>query len=169
DEGAFVDTDAVVLRRCGRDEERYGLARTRLVGRHNVENVLAAVTAARLAGASPAAVQRAIDEIEPLPHRLALVVERGGVRWYDDSKATNVGAAVKSLESFAEPVVLLAGGVDKGGSYAPLAAAARRHVRSAVVFGASREQIARALEEAGVVVERTVTLEAAVACAAARA
>ena len=169
DEGAFVDGDTVVLRRPGKAEERYGLARTRLVGRHNVENVLAAVTAARLAGASPAAVQRAIDEIEPLPHRMALVVERGGVRWYDDSKATNVGAAVKSLESFAGSVVLLAGGVDKRGSYAPLAAAARRHVRAAVVFGASREQIASALEEAGVVVERTVTLEAAVACAAARA
>ena len=121
--------DGGARRRCGcpaRREERYALARTRLAGRHNLENMLAAVTVARLAGAPPAAVQEAIDTVEPLPHRLALVRERAGVRWYDDSKATNVGATVKSLESFAGPVVLLAGGVDKGGDYAPLAAAAAR-------------------------------------------
>jgi len=149
--------------------ERYGLGRTRLAGAHNVENVLAAVVTARLAGATPAAIQQAIDEIAPLPHRLALVAERGGVRWYDDSKATNVGAAVKSIESFDGPVWLLAGGVDKGGSYAPLAAAARAHVRCAFVFGAAREQIAGALESSGVAVERVGTLDAAVATAAARA
>jgi UDP-N-acetylmuramoylalanine--D-glutamate ligase len=169
DDGAFVDGDAVVLRRPGRTDERYGLARTRLAGRHNVENVLAAVTVARLADAPPDAVQRAIDGIEPLPHRLALVAERDGVRWYDDSKATNVGAAVKSLESFAGPVVLLAGGVDKGGTYAPLASAARARVRTAVVFGAAREQIATALQKADVTVARVDTLAAAVALAAARA
>jgi len=165
-DGAFVEDDAVVLRRPGTVDERYDLTRTRLAGRHNVENVLAAVTVARLAGAPPAAVQRAIDEIEPLPHRLALVADRGGVRWYDDSKATNVGAAVKSLESFAGPVVLLAGGVDKGGSYAPLAAAARPRVRTAIVFGAAGEQIASALEAAQVTVARATTLGAAVTLAA---
>jgi len=165
-DGAFVEQDAVMLRRPGTIDERYDLTRTRLAGRHNVENVLAAVTVARLAGAPPAAVQRAIDEIEPLPHRLALVADRGGVRWYDDSKATNVGAAVKSLESFAGPVVLLAGGVDKGGSYAPLADAARPRVRTAIVFGAAREQIASALEAAQVTVARAATLDAAVTLAA---
>lgn len=167
-EGAFVDGDAVALRLPGGAEERYGLARTRLAGRHNVENVLAAATTARLAGATPSAVQHAIDAIEPLPHRLALVAERAGVRWYDDSKATNVGAAVKSLESFDGPVVLLAGGVDKGGSYAPLADAARARVRCAVVYGAAREQIATTLEAAGVPVERVPTLDAAVGAAAGR-
>ena len=167
-DGAFVEGDAVVLRRPGTIDERYDLTRTRLAGRHNVENVLAAVATARLAGAPPAAVQRAIDEIEPLPHRLALVADRGGVRWYDDSKATNVGAAVKSLESFDGPLVLLAGGVDKGGSYAPLAAAARSRVRCAVVFGAAREQIATTLEAVGVPVERVATLDAAVGTAAGR-
>jgi len=101
-----------------------------------------------------------------LPHRLALVADRGGVRWYDDSKATNVGAAVKSLESFAGPVVLLAGGVDKGGSYLPLADAARPRVRTAIVFGAAREQIASALEAAQVTVARAATLDAAVTLAA---
>jgi UDP-N-acetylmuramoylalanine--D-glutamate ligase len=165
-EGAHVEADAVVLRLPGRPEERYGLARSRLVGRHNRENVLAAVTTARLAGATTAAVQEAIDTIEPLPHRLALVAERGGVRWYDDSKATNVGATVRSLESFDDPVVLLAGGVDKGGSYAPLVAAACGRVRAAVLFGAARDAIASALAAAGVVVERVPTLADAVVLAA---
>lgn len=165
--GAILDGGAVVLRLPGAAEERYDLARTRLVGRHNVENILAAVTVARLAGAPPAAVQEAIDTVEPLPHRLALVAERSAVRWYDDSKATNVGATVKSLESFTQPVVLLAGGVDKGGDYAPLAAAARGRVRRALVFGAARERLAAALEAAEVAVERVGDLPAAVDAAAA--
>jgi UDP-N-acetylmuramoylalanine--D-glutamate ligase len=114
-------------------------------------------------------VQTAIDRVEPLPHRLALVADRGGVRWYDDSKATNVGAAVRSLESFADRVLLLAGGVDKGGSYAPLAAAARGRVARAYVYGAARDSIARALAEAGVPVERVSTLADAVGASAASA
>jgi UDP-N-acetylmuramoylalanine--D-glutamate ligase len=111
-------------------------------------------------------VQEAIDTVEPLPHRLALVAQRGEVRWFDDSKATNVGAAVKSLASFAGSVVLLAGGVDKGASYAALVAEARGKVRLALVFGAAREHIAAALAEGGVAVERVRTLEEAVAAAA---
>lgn len=160
---------AVVVHLPGAAEERYDLGRTRLAGRHNVENILAAALVARLAGAPPVAVQDAIDTVEPLPHRLALVAERDGVRWFDDSKATNVGATVKSLESFAEPVVLLAGGVDKGGDYAPLAAAACGHVRRALVFGAARERLATALEDADVAVERVADLSAAVSAAAAAA
>jgi UDP-N-acetylmuramoylalanine--D-glutamate ligase len=104
-------------------------------------------------------VQAAIDEIEPLPHRLARVAERGGVVWFDDSKATNVGAAAKSLESFAGPVILLAGGVDKGGGYDALAAAAAGKVRLALVFGAARAAVEAALAAAGVPVERVPTLE----------
>ena len=164
--GAMLDGDVVVLRLPGAAEERYPLTRTRLAGRHNVDNILAAVAVARLAGAPQAAVQDAIDQVEPLPHRLALVAERGGVRWYDESKATNVGATVKSLESFTEPVVLLAGGVDKGGDYAPLARAARGRVRRALVFGVGRERLACALEAGEVAVERVADLSAAVATAA---
>jgi UDP-N-acetylmuramoylalanine--D-glutamate ligase len=165
--GALLADGEAVVRLPGAEEERYDLGRTRLAGRHNVENILAAALVARLAGAPPTAVQDAIDTVEPLPHRLAFVAERGGVRWYDDSKATNVGATVKSLESFAEPVVLLAGGIDKGGDYAPLAAAAHGRVRRVLVFGAARERLATALEAADVAVERVADLPAAVGAAAA--
>jgi UDP-N-acetylmuramoylalanine--D-glutamate ligase len=164
--GAFLRDGAVVLRLPDMPEERYDLSRTRLVGRHNVENILAAVTVARLAGAPATAVAEAIDAVEPLPHRLALVADRAGVRWYDDSKATNVGAAVKSLQSFDGPVLLVAGGVDKGGDYAPLAAAAAGKVRRALVIGAARERIAEALATRDVPVDRVASLDDAVATAA---
>ena len=100
--GASVVGDGVVLRLPGAAEERLSLAATRLRGRHNVENILAAATIARLAGAPLAAVQEAVDAMEPLPHRLARVGERRGVVFVDDSKATNVGAAAKSLGSVGE-------------------------------------------------------------------
>jgi len=167
--GAFAGEGYAALRLPEAGEERYDLARTRLVGRHNLENVLAALTVARLAGAPPRAVQEAIDAFEPLPHRMTRVATRRGVDWFDDSKATNVGAAVKSLESFAQSVVLLAGGVDKGGSYAPLADAAAGKVRVALVFGAARAAIAAALLARDVAVEDVPSLEAAVRAAAAHA
>jgi len=164
-EGAFATADGVVVRLDG-VEERLGLGRTRLVGRHNVENVMAAALVARLAGAPLSAVQQAVDTFVLLPHRLALVVERAGVRWYDDSKATNVGAAVKSLAAIPGPVVLLAGGVDKGGDYAPLAAAARGKARLVLVFGEARERIAASLAQLGVAVRVVDDLGAAVEAAA---
>jgi UDP-N-acetylmuramoylalanine--D-glutamate ligase len=165
DQGAFV-TEAGVAVRLGDGEERYDLGRTRLLGEHNRENVMAAVLLARSMDVPAAAVQHAIDTMVPLPHRLALVAERGGVRWFDDSKATNVGAASKSLASFVGPVVLLAGGVDKGGDYAPLAEAARGKTRLALVFGAAADRIAAALASAGVPVRTVPTLGAAVEGAA---
>jgi len=164
--GVLVQDEAVVLRRPGWAEERYPLGRTRLRGWHNAENIAAAVAAARSAGAPPEAVQAAIDAAEPLPHRLALIADRAGIRWYDDSKATNVGAAVRSIESCPGPLLLLAGGVDKGGDYRPLAAAARERVRRAFVFGAARTRIAEALAAADVPVEIVDTLDAAVRAAA---
>jgi UDP-N-acetylmuramoylalanine--D-glutamate ligase len=164
-EGAFATGQRVVVRLDGA-EERLHLGRTRLVGRHNLENVMAAALVARLAGAPFAAVQEAVDTFVPLPHRLALVAERAGVRWYDDSKATNVGAAVKSLAAFAGPVVLLAGGVDKGGDYGPLAAAARDKARLVLVFGQARERIAASVVGLGVAVRVVDDLRAAVEAAA---
>ncbi len=165
--GAFAGEGGVVLRLPELGEEYYPLARTALVGAHNLENILAAVTVARLAGAAPAAVQAAIDTCGPLPHRLARIAERCGVAWYDDSKATNVGAAARSLDSFAGPVILLAGGVDKGGGYDLLVRHATGKVRLAIVFGAACERIAAALAPAGVPVERAASLDDAVRVAAA--
>ncbi|HZP40829.1 MAG TPA: UDP-N-acetylmuramoyl-L-alanine--D-glutamate ligase [Candidatus Binatia bacterium] len=167
--GAFAGEGFVALRLPDAPDERYALGRTRLVGAHNVENVMAAAVVARLAGASAAGVQAAIDDFEPLPHRLALVRERRGVRFVDDSKATSASAAARSLEAFPGPVVLLAGGLGKGGGYAPLVERARGKVKLALLFGAARDEIAAALGAAGVPVERVAGLEEAVRRAAAAA
>jgi UDP-N-acetylmuramoylalanine--D-glutamate ligase len=163
--GAFATETEVVLR-LDDEEEAYDLARTRLRGPHNVENIMAAALVARAAGATPESVQAAIDAAEPLPHRLTLVAEHGGVAFVDDSKATNVGAAVRAIEAVPGRVLLLAGGVDKGGDYGPLVRAAAARVRLALVYGAAAARIGDALVAGGVAVEQAASLPEAVARAA---
>ena len=111
---------------------------------HEIENVAAAAEIARLAGAPVAAIERAVAEFTPLPHRLALVGTRRGVHFYDDSKATNIGATLKSLEAFDEPVILLAGGVGKGVDFGTLAQAAGK-LRLVIAYGESAAEVEAAL------------------------
>lgn len=136
DRGAFVAGDQVVWRDRG-TEERFPLRDVRLRGVHNVENVMAAVCAARAVGVAGRHVRDAARRFPGVEHRLEFVREVGGVRYYNDSKGTNVGAVRKSLESFREPVVLIAGGVHKGGAYGPLAPLVRERVRKLILLGAS--------------------------------
>jgi UDP-N-acetylmuramoylalanine--D-glutamate ligase len=143
-QGAFAAAGEIVWR-DGAGEERFSLARARLQGAHNLENMMAAVAAAKSAGVPAAAIQQTLESFPGLEHRLEFVREKDGVRYYNDSKGTNVGAVVKSLASFNQPVILLAGGVDKGGDYAPLAPGVKQKVRRLVLFGAAKEIIARAL------------------------
>jgi UDP-N-acetylmuramoylalanine--D-glutamate ligase len=148
--------------------ERYPLARVRLAGRHNLENMLVAVAAARRLGLPQDAVQRALEGFASLAHRIERIAEVAGVGFFDDSKGTNVGAVARALESFATPVVLIAGGKDKGGDYAPLAPLVRERVRRLVLIGEAAPRIEAAL---GGLVEtvRAPSLEAAVEAAFAAA
>ncbi|HWP23903.1 MAG TPA: UDP-N-acetylmuramoyl-L-alanine--D-glutamate ligase [Candidatus Binatia bacterium] len=143
-DGVFCVADEIVWR-DGASEERYPLARARLRGVHNRENMMAAVAAAKCAGVSRATIQQILESFAGLEHRLELVREKGGVRYYNDSKGTNVGAVVKSLASFDVPVILLAGGVDKGGDYAPLKGLIQKKVRRLVLFGQAKHIMAGAL------------------------
>ena len=118
----------------------------KIVGEHNWENALAVTAAALLAGANAAAVRRALGRFRGLPHRTEFVREREGVRYYDDSKATNVGAAARTVAGFGQPVVLIAGGRDKGGSYGPLAPLVKGHVRRLIVMGEAAGRIAEELQ-----------------------
>ena len=97
-----------------------------LRGEHNVENVLAACAAAYLAGATPAAIASGVKTFRGVEHRLEFVAEVGGVKFYNDSKATNVDAALKAIEAFSGPLIVILGGKDKGSPYTPLARAAAR-------------------------------------------
>jgi UDP-N-acetylmuramoylalanine--D-glutamate ligase len=117
-----------------------------LTGGHNALNVAAAVACARPFDVDAATLRRVLGEFSGLPHRTALVDEVGGVRFYDDSKGTNVGAAVTALTGLAEPkAVLIAGGRDKGGSYEPLAQALAGKGRAVVLIGEAAEAIAHAI------------------------
>jgi UDP-N-acetylmuramoylalanine--D-glutamate ligase len=157
---------ALLLKLPGQSPESYPSSLPWLLGqRHNQANALAALLAARLAGATPAAALQGLLAFRPLAHRMELVAETGGVAYYDDSKGTNVGAVVAALDGFPRPVVLIAGGRDKGGDYGPLAEALRRVGRAAILIGEAADKLQAAFT--GVLpIERAPTLEAAVTAAA---
>ncbi len=166
-EGAYATANMIVWR-DGANEERFPLADVKIQGVHNVENMMAAVAAAKLAGVARQPIQQTLENFPGLEHRLEFVREKDGVSYYNDSKGTNVGAVVKSLAGFSAPVILIAGGVDKGGDYGPLEEEIKRKVRRLVLFGAAKNVIARAL---GTLTETVIVenLTAAVGDAAAAA
>jgi UDP-N-acetylmuramoylalanine--D-glutamate ligase len=144
DNGVFAAVDEIVWRDDSK-EERFPLARVKLQGVHNKENMMAAVAVAKSAAIEREAIQRTLEAFPGLEHRLEFVREKDGVRYYNDSKGTNVGAVVKSLAGFSAPVILLAGGVDKGGDYGVLRDGIKQKVRRLILFGAAKELIAGAL------------------------
>lgn len=166
-EGAWIEKQALHIRREAQDVVLL-LDQLRLYGRHNLENVMAAASAAVLWGVEPRAISFVLTNFVGLPHRLEFVAERKGVRYFDDSKGTNVGAVVQSLASFPGPLILLAGGVDKKGDYNPLRPLVREKVKLLIVFGQARELIRNVLggETQTLIVD---TLETAVQEAAAAA
>jgi UDP-N-acetylmuramoylalanine--D-glutamate ligase len=134
-------------------------------GLHNVANGLAAHALGTAAGLPKDAMARALREFRGLPHRVQLVAEARGVLFYDDSKGTNVGAAVAALEGFDVPVVLIAGGDGKQQDFAPLVPAVRHHARAVVLIGRDGPLLARALEASGVPLRSASTMDDAVAAA----
>jgi len=144
DEGVFAKSEEIVWRDAS-SVERFPLCHVKIQGVHNVENMMAAIAAAKAIGIPAQIIQQTLEEFPGLEHRLEFVREQDGVRYYNDSKGTNVGAVVKSLASFSAPVILLAGGVDKGGDYGVLRDGVRKTVKRLVLFGAAKEMMAKAL------------------------
>ncbi|NVN90885.1 MAG: UDP-N-acetylmuramoyl-L-alanine--D-glutamate ligase [Desulfuromonadales bacterium] len=163
DEGIFLRNDTIVWRHSGR-EERLPIAGVRLQGVHNLENIMAALACTLLLGCRPAESFASARNFEALHHRMEFVREVNGVNWFEDSKATNVGSVEKALESFTD-ITLIAGGKDKGGSYAPLAPLVRERVRHLILIG---EASVRMREELGALTDTrdAETLEDAVVLAA---
>jgi UDP-N-acetylmuramoylalanine--D-glutamate ligase len=119
-----------------------------LRGAHNRENAAAATAAARAAGASDEEIARGLREFKGVPHRLELVGERRGVRYVNDSKATNVAAALRALAAYEdEPVRLILGGSSKGEDFAPLAAMLGPNIRAVYVIGETADELARAIPD----------------------
>jgi UDP-N-acetylmuramoylalanine--D-glutamate ligase len=159
EEGIFY-RDGVITYRHNGHEECFPTAAIRLQGVHNLENIMAAVACALLLGCRPDETFETILCFEALHHRMEFVREIAGVSYYEDSKATNVGSVEKALESFTE-ITLIAGGKDKGGSYAPLIPLIKERVRHLVLIG---EAAGRMELELGDLTDtrRAATLEEAV-------
>jgi UDP-N-acetylmuramoylalanine--D-glutamate ligase len=134
---------------------------TQLLGRHNAENLLATLAATDALGIERSPVVEAMKAYRPQPHRCERVAEIDGVLYLNDSKGTNVDAIEKALTAVERPVVLIAGGKDKGLSFLGLRDIAQKRVKSAILIGETREQIAREWEGA-VTCEFSETLELAV-------
>jgi len=133
--GAFLRAGEIVLRVGEREERICSVDEIKLLGEHNVDNVLAACTLAAAAGASPPAMARVATTFEGVEHRLELVRELDGVRYYNDSIATSPERVVAALKSFETPIVLLAGGRDKHLPWDEFARWVRRRVKHLVLFG----------------------------------
>jgi UDP-N-acetylmuramoylalanine--D-glutamate ligase len=147
-QGAFLRDGQIMFRIEG---DEFPLVRRDdipLRGDHNVENVLAACAASYLAGAAPAAIAAGVKSFKGVEHRLEFVAEINGVSFYNDSKATNVDAAVKALEAFPGPLLVILGGKDKGSPYEPLRAPLQQVARAAFLIGEAAPKIAAEIGDA---------------------
>ncbi len=144
DEGVFLDSGAVVVR-TGEQTQRIPLDGLHLAGVHNLENVLAAVATITALGVDPARAIGALHGFSGLPHRCETVATVADVTYVNDSKATNPGAAQRSLEGFESPLVWIAGGRDKGLDFENLADTAVTRAKSALLYGEAAPLLDRAI------------------------
>ena len=166
-QGAFVHEGAILYRETENSAPEFILQvdAIPLKGSHNVENVLAAVCAGRLAGASPADIRSAVENFRAVEHRLEYVTSVDGVDYYNDSKATNVDAAMKAVAAFPARIHLILGGKDKDSDYRVLKPLIQERVKAVYTIGAAATKIASQIEGAAPIVDAG-TLDAAVAAAA---
>lgn len=151
DRGAVVSADRKELvLRLPSGEERYPVDDLVIVGSHNLENAMCAYLGARGVGLSIEAIRAGARAYRPLPHRMELVGDRGNIYYYDDSKGTNVASVAASVRGFPRPLVLIAGGVDKGGSYEPMLEALDGVCKGIVLIGKAAPLIREAAAAHGV-------------------
>jgi UDP-N-acetylmuramoylalanine--D-glutamate ligase len=159
--GAYLKDDQIVFRQSGREQAVMGRHEIQLKGAHNLENVLAAVAMAMLAGCAPQDIKKAVGEFHAVEHRLELVATVSGVSFYNDSKATNVDATVKALESFPGNIHIILGGKDKGSDYSVLNSLLRTRAKRAYLIGAAADRIGSQIQGSTPLV-RSGTIERAI-------
>ncbi|HEX8893127.1 MAG TPA: UDP-N-acetylmuramoyl-L-alanine--D-glutamate ligase [Terriglobales bacterium] len=158
--GSFVRRDDIIWRDRDHEQTIMPVAEIGLKGAHNVENVLAGVCAGMLAGVDPADIRRAVAAFKAVEHRLEFVATIRGVDYYNDSKATNVDATIKALESFAGGVHVILGGKDKGSDYSVLNPLLQERVKRVYTIGAAAPKIESQIK--GVPVVSAGTIDTAV-------
>jgi UDP-N-acetylmuramoylalanine--D-glutamate ligase len=146
--GAFVRKGMVIYRDEAGERELYPTSAISLKGAHNLENVLAACAMAVLAGANPESLEESIRKFKGVEHRIEWVSRINGVEYFNDSKATNVDATIKSLEAFPGNILLIAGGRDKAGDFTVLRTPVRERVKHLVLIGEAADKIRKALSGA---------------------
>jgi len=159
-QGAWVDDGNIVFRDTTGQREILQVSEIPLKGAHNLENVLAAVCAGALMGCTPEKIRKAVHEFKAVEHRLEFTATISGVDYYNDSKATNVDATIKALESFPANIHLILGGKDKGSDYTVLNDLIRQRVKRIYTIGAAAAKIESQVKGAEVV--HAETLENAV-------
>ena len=159
-QGAWVRDGNILFRYGAQQREIMQVSEIPLKGAHNLENVLAAVCAGALMGCAPEKIRQAVREFKAVEHRLEFVATIRGVDYYNDSKATNVDATIKALESFPANIHLILGGKDKGGDYSVLNDLLRQRVKRVYTIGAAAAKIESQIK--GVEVVHAETLENAI-------
>lgn len=143
---AHLESESIKAHLPGEKEESFGLERLKLPGRHNLENLMGVILIGLILGIGPRIIQRTIEQFPGLPNRLEHVGTIRGVDFYNDSKATNVDAALRSVATFDRPIILIAGGRHKGADYLPLVNAATGRVRKAIFVGEAKHILADAFK-----------------------
>ncbi|OGP91173.1 MAG: UDP-N-acetylmuramoylalanine--D-glutamate ligase [Deltaproteobacteria bacterium RBG_19FT_COMBO_43_11] len=140
--GIFLKNDKIIFRMPDFGEEVYPLDLIKLPGMHNVENVMAAIMAARFCGCPRESINACVADFHGLPHRIEFAGEKNSVKFYDDSKGTNVGSVVRALDTFAQPVILLLGGRDKDVDFETLKPKLTTKTKNVILFGEEQKRIA---------------------------
>lgn len=139
---SFIEHGELVV-----ENERVSLKEVKIVGKHNQQNVMAAVLAVREAGMGAAEIEKHLKTFQPIEHRLELVADLKGVRYLNDSKATNVDAAWFALDAMTQPVVWIAGGVDKGNDYSVLVDLVKQKVKTLIILGPYKDKLLQQFSE----------------------
>jgi UDP-N-acetylmuramoylalanine--D-glutamate ligase len=160
-QGAYLRGEEVLLRIDGEDHTVLRRGEIPLPGAHNLENVLAATIATKLAGAAVPAIASGVRSFAGVEHRLEFVADVNGVRYYNDSKATNVDATLKALDAFPGRILIILGGKDKGSDYTVLQQPLREKAILALLIGAAAEKIEGQIK-GSVAIERASTIDRAV-------
>jgi UDP-N-acetylmuramoylalanine--D-glutamate ligase len=148
EDGVYRDGDNVMLARNGESTVLFHQSDLSLRGEHNLGNAAAAAAAAACLGVPPDTMAHGLRAFRGLPHRLEWIATKAGVQYYNDSKATTPLSTIRALEAFEQPLILLAGGYDKGAPFDALAQVIHKHAKAAVLYGATAPKLKQAMGQA---------------------
>lgn len=148
-EGLYLDGDVIMYRHDGKTEELVNVQELQLLGRHNYENVMAAIGISIHMGVPMETILRVVKAFQAVEHRIEFVLERAGVRYYNDSKGTNPDAAIQAIQAMPGPIVLIAGGYDKQSEYDEWIESFGEKVKYMVLIGQTRDKIAECARRHG--------------------